>query len=446
MQCLALDIGSSSIKGAVLNLETQSIEHVVRTPFPSPVKGLPVGFHEVDPAQIYQEAVSVVQQLLSLAPDATAVYSCGQMGGIMLLNAQHEPATNYLSWRDQRTVVPGPGGLTTLQTLRSCWSDEQFADLGSELKPGSATALLHWLSLQGRLPAGTIPVTVGDFVISRLCNAAPVMHGTQTIGMLNLRSRMWHREAFEAIGLPSLGWPEITDEVRSVGQTTIQGRTLVCYPVIGDQQAALRGIDLQPDELSINVSTGSQVSYRTSTFQPGQCQTRSWFGGEFLNTVTHIPAGRSLTVIEALLTELPRLAGVRIENSWKLIAQEAERASLDRAAVDCATTSLLRCNLSFFDSAMGSDGRIEGITTENFTVGSLFDAAFEFMADSYSVCARRLAETPPWTRLAVSGGLVQSFPTLRAKLERRFPLPTRELPEQEETLLGLMALARQGRG
>ena len=159
-----------------------------------------------------------------------------------------------------------------------------------------------------------------------------------------------------------------------LGEIEISSRRLTCFSAIGDQQAALLGAGLQSHELSINCSTGSQVSQITPEFRPAACQTRCWFGGQFLNTITHIPAGRSLTVLEQLLTELPRAAGLRIDDSWRLIASAAERAS-------DASAAKLSCDLSFFDSAMGCDGRISGITTENLTVGHLFDAAFEFMAE-----------------------------------------------------------------
>ena len=47
MRCIGVDIGSSSIKGAVLNVAEGVIEDVVRAPFPNALEGLPSGFHEV---------------------------------------------------------------------------------------------------------------------------------------------------------------------------------------------------------------------------------------------------------------------------------------------------------------------------------------------------------------------------------------------------------------
>lgn len=434
MRCIGIDIGSSSIKGGILDLGTGCVEHTGKTAFPDPVAGLPPGFHEVPVDAIIKGTREVLLSLLRLAPDARQLRVSSQMGGLVLVDADGRKLTDYLSWRDQRTLQPASGAhAPLLQELRAAWSDAQFEQLGKELKPGSTTALLHWLARHGRLPAAATPLTIGDYVVAALCGTSPRMHRTNAIGLLDLRSGDWHHAAFAAAGIHGLGWPALAGEDEPVGRVALDGSSLDCFAAIGDQQAALLGIDLGPAELSINCSTGSQVSLVTPAFQPGDCQTRFWFGGRYLNTVTHIPAGRSLAVLEALLTELPRAAGIDMAQSWRLIAAATEASE---------GTGGLVCDLGFFASALGDRGRIEGVTTDNLTVGNLFRAAFDFMADGYLACSRRLAATPSWDRLAVSGGLVQAFPALRRRLVERFHLPMREVPEQEETLMGLLKLAR----
>lgn len=434
MRCIGLDIGSSSIKGAVLDIASGRLEHVERAPFPDPVPGLPAGFHEVPVSAIVAGARGVVASLLRHAPDARELRVSSQMGGLVLLDARGAALTHYLSWRDQRALLPAPGDdAPLLNGLRAAWSDAQFEQLGKELKPGSTTALLLWLARHGRLAEGATPATIGDVVVAALGGGAPRMHPTNAIGLLDLRDGKWHHEAFEAARIGGLSWPALAGEDEPVGRVALEGGALDCFAAIGDQQAALMGIGLGPRELSINCSTGSQVSQVTPGFRPGDCQARCWFGGAFLNTVTHVPAGRSLSVLEALLTELPRAADLDMQGSWRLIAEATEAAE---------GTGGLSCDLGFFASAMGDRGRIESITTENLTVGNLFRAAFDFMADSYLACSRRLSPTPSWDSLAVSGGLVQAFPALRRRLAARFALPMREVGEQEETLMGLLALAR----
>ncbi|MFM8479521.1 MAG: sedoheptulokinase [Planctomycetaceae bacterium] len=440
MRCIGIDVGSSSIKGAVINAATGLIEDMFRVSFPDPVGGLPAGWFEVNPVALVAGVKEVLSELLGRCPEATRVRFCSQMGGIMLMSSRTgEALTNYLSWRDQRTLgVAGggsgselPGGGSFLERTREMFSDAIFSELGRELKPGSATVLLSWLVQHGGLPNDATPVTCGDFITATLCGVRPRMHRTQGLGLINLRTGEWHREALGLLRLDSLNWPEFVGEWEPVGSFTWGGRVLECYASIGDQQAALRGIDLQLGELSVNLSTGAQVSRITRGFEPADCQTRCWFGGQYLNTITHIPAGRSLTVLESLLTELARSAGVSIANSWQLIGEACEAAG---------DSGGLRCDLSFFAGALGSEGSLSGITTENLTVGRLFQAAFDFMAEAAGVCASRLSPEAAWQRVAVSGGLVQSFPALQRKLKTRLPWPMREAASSEETLTGLMRL------
>jgi sugar (pentulose or hexulose) kinase len=258
------------------------------------------------------------------------------------------------------------------------------------------------------------------------------MHPTQALGMLHLPTSEWHREALDSLGLGRLHVPLLADLTEPIGLYSVAGRKLPCYSALGDQQCALRGAGLQVGELSLNISTGSQVSRRTSTLELGPYQTRPYFDGDYLNTITHLPAGRSLNVLVDLLTELARAEGVTLAKAWDYIAEAAAGAD----------GSGLECDLAFFAGPLGDSGSVRGITTENLTVGNLFHAALVNMADNYARCADRLWPARSWRQIALSGGLTQSLPILRTLLERRFAAPIRESAAAEDTLLGLLDVAR----
>lgn len=427
MQCLGLDIGSSTIKGAILDLESGAVHSITKEPFPEPVSGLPTGWFEVDPAEIVARTRSVISQLLRQAPQAESLFLCGQMGGVVLVDQACAPRTRYLSWRDQRTLS---GSLQQVQARLEPF----LSNLGNELKPGSMTSLLFWLQQAGELSPAWRPATIGDFVISQLSGTLPRMEGTQAIGLVDLQLRGWNMRAFEALGLDQLDWGEMASATIPVATATIDGRNLTVYPTLGDQQCALRGVGLQVGDLSINVSTGSQVSCVTREFLPGEYQSRYFLGGTFLNTITHIPAGRALNVLVDLLLALPNARGIAVSNPWEVISREAARAA-DGAGG-------LRCHPAFFNSPIGREGQITGITTENLTLGNLFRATFESMAQTYDQLASRLWPEREWRRVVVSGGLTRSVPILRELIERYFPGQLVETTADEETLLGLLEIAR----
>jgi sugar (pentulose or hexulose) kinase len=440
MQCVALDIGSSTIKGAVLDVAEGEVRRIVTTPFPAQRAGLPARHFEVDPREIEVAARSVVESLLAQAPDAQRLYVAGQMGGLLLLDQRGRPLTNYLSWQDQRTQAGEDRSQTFLERLRKRLDDNEFQSLGHELHPGSTLALLHWLGQRDELPVRATPVTVADYVVGRLCRTSGHMHLTQAIGLLDLRSLDWHHGVFERLNIGQLVWPRLVRSIEPIGQCRFGEHRLSVYGAYGDQQCALLGAGLQRDELSINISTGSQVSRRTDRLGSGDLQTRAYFHGDLLQTITHLPAGRSLNVLVGLLTEVARTEGVQVPDAWRTIMRlmdTAEQASHEGSTADLAV------DLSFFAAPRVSSGSIAGITTENLTVGRLFHAAFRSMADNYVRCAARLDPVRSWSRVVLSGSLARSVPGLRRLIQQRFDVPLRESAHDEETLLGMLTLASE---
>jgi sugar (pentulose or hexulose) kinase len=89
---------------------------------------------------------------------------------------------------------------------------------------------------------------------------------------------------------------------------------------------------------------------------------------------------------------------------------------------------------------MGDHGAITNAREENLTVGHLFRAAFEGMADNYARCARRICPAGDWQRLVFSGGVALKTPQLRRLICERLGQEHRLAPSEEDTLLGLLVL------
>jgi len=431
MKALGIDIGSSSIKGAVLDLSSLTVMTPVARPFPSPIEGLPTGWVEIDPIAVVHAVDDVLSSLIEQAPDATWLGFSGQMAGLILLDDQARPLTNYVSWQDQRSTETSGDGKSLLDRIRDTWKDAGLlADLGNELQAGSTTTLLAWHREANQLPRHAIPANIADFVIAYRVGHPIPMHATHVIGMLDLSHGGWHHQAFEQLGLRDFAFPELSQTESCVGEWKHSGKTLRVFGSYGDQQCALRGAGLQRDELSLNISTGSQVSRRTTSFQPGQYQSRKYFFGDTLDTVTHLPAGRSLNVLVDLLTELAHAQGIVLEHPWDTI----------NSLVDALEDTDLEIDLAFFQGPLGNRGRIGNISTGNLSVGTLFLAAFRAMADNYLRIAERFSPMD-WTGVVLSGGLTQKVPRLRSLLKDRFAVPLRE-SAGEETLAGLLDIAR----
>jgi len=438
MSYIAIDLGTSFIKGAVLDLETHQHTNVRRQPFPAALANRPALFFEVDPLAIVDATRTLVEELLPHAPNCRGVVLCTQMHGLVLCTSTGVARSNAITWQDQRVLQPHPtGDGTYFDQLKERITADEVAQLGRELQISRPLCYLYWMAEQDMLPDDTGgndtgPTSIADFVIANLSGAIPPAEPTNAgaYGAFDLTTGDWHWPVLERLGLHHLLWPSIQAFGPSVAEITIAGQTLPWFSPVGDHQCAIVGALMAEEELSLNISTGSQVGLLTKELVSGDYQTRPFFDGRFLNAVTGIPAGRALNHLVALIAEWGRSQNVAAD-PWDYIAQAT-------VAVD---NDDLDVNLSFFDSVGGSSGHVTNIREDNLTVGHLFYAAFSDMAANYERSAQRLAPNKPWQRLVYSGGLAQKIPTLRQLINDKFGVPDRLAPSTEDTLTGLLALA-----
>ncbi len=416
-----IDAGSSFIKGAILDLDRLEIRSPQRVPFPPFVEGLPPGCREVEPGLIVHAVESVLARLREQEPRCHGLVLCGQMHGFVLVDAAGEAASNYISWLDRRVTAE------SFEQLRAKLSDSQFRELGNEFRSSIALPMLWWLKQQGTLPPGTVtPVSIADFVAGQLCQTRPVMDPTQAaaFGGLRLGTTDWYRELIDELDLTAIAWPE----VRPTGSVAGRWQGLPCYASIGDQQCALAGALLGEREISVNIGTGSQVAMITSSLPSDRLQTRPYFDGQFLRTITHIPGGRALSALVHLLTEL---GATTEEDAWPRI----------QAAVAATPTTDVEAGIAFFPGPCGDHGFLNGLHEDNLHVGPVFRAVFESMAKNCEATARQLDPSRNAERLVFSGGVSRQLEIVRRLTAEALGLPYRLSPHPEDTMFGLLVLA-----
>jgi sugar (pentulose or hexulose) kinase len=439
---IGIDLGTTFLKGAVLDLETLQLGHTERIPFPDFIPGLPVTHKEVEPHAIVAAVCNLVNRLLPHAAKCRGLVLCTQMHGLVLTDDRGQPMSNALTWQDQRALEPHPScSGTYYDVLSQHLSASERRELGNDLWASRPLTSLYWLHEKQLISAGrkhsgqaVIPASLADFVLANLCEIAPSTDSTNAAayGALNLQTRDWYRELIARLGLDYLVWPRIRELGEVVGMARFGEVQLPCYAPVGDHQCAVLGTLLREGELSINVSTGSQVGLISSSLEvSNEYQTRPYFDGNYLKAVIHIPAGRALNALIRLLSELAVAQGIDLPDPWAYIEH----------ATKAVEHGVLHVNLAFFPSSCGDVGSIENVQEESLTIGHLFRGAFENMADNYLNCARRISPDQHWHRLVFSGGLVQKLGPLREIIMQRFDTDYRFAPTSDDTLLGLLTLA-----
>lgn len=429
MYFLGIDAGATFIKGAILEPDIGVVRDSARVPFPAFVSGLPLSHREVDPEAILNAVRALIASLLTKAPRCEGILLTAQMHGVILADAEGRARSRYISWQDERALADDSRGGSVFARVESVFDPIARRDTGNELRPSLPICSLKALAEADALPQKVWVCSLVDFLIANLRHAIPMTDTTSASGhgVFDLSHAGWHRPIIDHLGLGDLHWPEIVAPGSLLGYAEISGRQLKIFSGIGDHQAALLGIALTNEELSLNVATGSQVSRIRDSLVLGDYQTRPFTAGRWINTVTHLPAGRALNPLLQLFAP-----GISSDQAWETVSRELfEVAETD-----------LRVNLCFFDTSIGQRGAIENIHEGNLSRGHVFRAALECMASNYANAAARIWPERSWERLAFSGGLLNKLAPLQIILRRKLGGVFRSCESQEDTLEGLMRLAR----
>jgi sugar (pentulose or hexulose) kinase len=439
---IGLDLGTTSIKGAILDVNEMQIRETLALPFPHLVQGLGPGYSEVEPREVLSAVRLIIRQLLSHTTRCSGLVMCSQMHGLVVVNEIGEPVSNIITWRDDRALQPHYSGAGTFyDVLSNAIGQSDKLRVGNNLAPNRPLTVLYTEIEKSKhgdtvsFPSNAIPMSLPDLVLSSLCHSSPCTDVTNAAAssVFDWRAFDWHHEIISTLGLNRLNWPRIAKFGEIVGYYEIDRHRVPCHLPIGDQQCSLLGSLLAEGELSLNISTGSQVSMISKQLNLSESfQTVPYFDGTFLKTVVNVPAGRALNALISLLSELARAGGFVLDDPWTYIEH----------AVALTGDTNMTVDLAFFPSSCGDRGSIQNITEDTLTIGHLFAAAFKGMARNYSNCALRISPTKDWNKVVLSGGLAVKSEALKLLICDTFKSHYRLAPsESDSALMGLLILA-----
>jgi sedoheptulokinase len=187
----------------------------------------------------------------------------------------------------------------------------------------------------------------------------------------------------------------------------------------------------------INIGTGGQICWVDDGLSFGPYETRPFFSGLCLRTLSDLPSGRSLSALVDFFRDigknvfdLEREAGREFWEKINVLAEKALAAGGKLPAID----------MNFFDE---EGGAIRGIRADSLSAGNLIAAAYTAMADAAFDGYRRLEPggVKP-ASLTAAGGVLLRTPLLREMISRRFGMPLKSAPHPEDVMYGLLKLGR----
>ncbi|TVY08395.1 sedoheptulokinase [Paenibacillus cremeus] len=433
MKFLGIDIGSSYLKAALFDLSECRIQSIRKIKAPEFVPHASSNFKENDPIDFLNRVVEMIDQYLDEDLDIQGIVFSTQMHGFVLTDESGEPISNFIGWQDRRALERVEDSNETYLEWLERLMDSRVHNVNG------VCSLYHWVLHHPKEKAWFC--TLGDFIISKLSGEKPACHLTNaaSTGMVNLEQGEWDWKLIRTLGLDHIVFPPIVKESAATGIYRTRNQQISLYPAVGDQQAALLGSFIRPDQdLVLNIGTGAQMCILDQHPTFGSYETRPFFEGMYFRTLSHIPGGRSLQV----LVDFIKGVGEKIYGQAEIEDGEIW-GRVDRYLAFIQETDL-QVNVSFFNSSMQPDeGSVRNIKEHNFKVEDLFLGALNNMADQY-LKHYRILKSPQENqvnRVICAGGVVRKSPILFNLIGERFSMPCELSPFSEDTLVGLFRIA-----
>ena len=292
---ILLDVGSTSIKTALVKTGSTSLQYLSSIKTPDLIKP-DLYCRELSPDLLLQTCLAMLEKMATLEYEYIGLLITGQMGGWVLTDLENRTKSNIVSWQDNRSLIPKLQSVSSYSLFERLYKSDLMAKNGREFRSGLPIVgmfadLKNLSSLGSDLRFHSIISWIG----SQLCvNYKFISHSTDAAasGFLDIDNNAWIPISRELLPL-RLDLPNVVNEVTPIGYSEI----LHCpvYTPVGDQQSSLYGIELSSKQIAINLGTGAQISMLNAGFINDEIQRRPYFQGEFIATKTHLPGGRAIT-------------------------------------------------------------------------------------------------------------------------------------------------------
>ena len=434
---LLIDFGTTSTKSVLADLDSGAFSHLQRHPA-LPRLEAPDQRYEIDPGAIAARFDQICAAYADRAPLAGIVV-CAEMHGFVLVDGTGAPLSPYIGWLDNRSLEPLEDG-APFDRLSQRLGDAFKETTGMRPRPGFPLFNLLHLARSVALPPEVRVCSLPDWLALAAGEETQKAHPTMltAMGFFEVETDQPADALLNALaeaGGPRCRFNQATRILEAAGYWRGRGGRVPLFVGVGDHQCAVLGAGNRPEaSLSVNLGTGSQVTLIDRRVNNAEIETRPFFDGSFLQTISHIPAGRVLNEFIGFLEQAnPQ------RDFWPLLAE------LDEAQILQAP---LAFDLSLFAGARRyrGGGGVAGVnegqwTVENYLAGLLkaFSGQYVEVLDIFDP-DRRLP------RCILSGGIAQKLPVLHRILQQQTGYEVLPATALDESLLGLRTLALMADG
>lgn len=331
MLLLGIDIGTSSIKVAIVDATTSNTLVTVQYPeTESPIKALQAGWAEQDPAMWWEHVqAAILKAHATKKYDPSNIVSIGiayQMHGLVIVDKDQQVLRDSIIWCDSRAVAIGD------KAFQKISEEKSLSHLLNS--PGNFTASkLSWVkenepAIFEKIDKIMLP---GDFIAMKLSGSITTSIAALSEGIFwDFKNNEISKDVLNYFGFSTSIFPTIQDVFSIHGLVSADIATKLNLPT--GIPIAYKAGDQPNNALSLNVLSPGEVAATagTSGVIYGVGDTLNFDKASRINQFAHV----NYTLAENRLGMLLCINGTGIMNSWakKFIGDMDDYASMNDAA------------------------------------------------------------------------------------------------------------------
>src|SRR5574341_32077 len=436
---LLIDFGASRVKSAIVDITNGSFTHIQSRQSISPCVKTERQY-EVSPESLKEQFMSICNSYYDeLHVEFEGIALCSEMHGFALLGRDGKLKSNYISWKDERSLSP-VNGLDTFSLVRDELGGEFRRIAGMNPRQGLPFINALHLGRSGQLERGCKIITLPDYIALSCNDGLGISHSTMLAGL------GFYDVSQGGVSKQLLAFFENTtgiglhlNEQAPIGSVAGywhgKAKKVPIYVGVGDHQCAVLGACNIPGEtISINIGTGSQVSIIDKEVD-GQVESRPFFNSSLLTTITHIPAGRVLKEYLGFLEDIAVHCGCTNIDFWSIM-QKLKKEDI--------VSSTLDFDLSLFKSAWNYQrgGKIGSITENSLTLLNYLGSLLKNFVKQYLDVIDIMDPREDVREYILSGGIPRRLQVLQEVLAySKKGVKVTNSAGIDETLIGLRTLS-----
>lgn len=430
MKVLGIDIGTTTISAVVMDMDTQKVEKAYTISNNSFLAAGHAWEKIQDSAVIITKAKNLVDSILEEYPEIERIGMTGQMHGIVYLDKEGSAISPLYTWQDRRCDEKCFDGKCISQIIEE--------KTGKTVPTGYGLATHIYNLKVGSVPQNAVQIcTIMDYLGMVLTGEKrPLVHSSNaaSLGFYDAEAGGFVKEDLERLGVDIGILPTVTEYFTFLGE--YRGRLVSV--AIGDNQASFLGaVHDMENTVLVNIGTGGQISVLSDhCFMAENIEARPFTKGEYLLAGSSLCGGRAYATLEKFFKIYAQAMGVTETNHYAVMEKLLEtREETERLIVDT--------RFSGTRSESERRGKIEGISTENFTPAALIYGVLEGMAQElYDMYQVIVAETDRRkVKMIASGNGIRKNVWLQRILSQKFHMSVQLAEYEEEAAVGAVRSA-----